>query len=670
MPSPPEPPDLEDQEAGTTTGRTAEGGEEPRPGSESAEAHYADTRVRHLSEELEDAYRRRDRREASDLSATTVVFEILDLKRRLRESGQLHAGDFLADRYKLLEMVGRGSYADVWRATDRESEEVVAVKVLHQRHAGDRARRRRYFRGVRQMARLRHPGIVEVFERHGEDEGWHFFVMEDLSGGDLREAISSRVLTPADRLRLVLEVGDALVFTHQRERAHRHVKPSNILFDAEGRPKLTDFDLVPSIDARTAVLGTILYAAPEVMQGAAGEDVKVDVYGLGMTTAFLLHGEDLPLEALRDASAFVLSLDAPETVLAALARAVTHDPEDRFDSVDAFCRELREGLSVLEEGPKPPADEVEVERAPALVEALTAVTRAEHRLSGVRFAEPQPDESQPTESRAAESRAAESQPDEPQAAATPGRAGRVAEVRERIHPVDGSVLVYVPGGELSLGADDLSEWEKPVHRVRLSPFWIGKYPVTNRQYRRFLKASPARPEPTLWDHESFRDDRQPVVGVSWDDAMTYCRWADLALPSEAQWEAAARGDDRRRYPWGDDAPTPEHANFGQHQGHTTAVDAHPLGEGPYGTFDQAGNVWEWCLDFWNPEAYERRVGQLDPVSTSRDASFRALRGGSWDDPPGLLTAAYRFWYAAWSRVRFVGFRCVLPAAGEDGSERA
>ena len=241
---------------------------------------------------------------------------------------------------------------------------------------------------------------------------------------------------------------------------------------------------------------------------------------------------------------------------------------------------------------------------------------------------------------------------------------------ERRNEVDGTVLLYVPGGEYSLGADDISEQEKPVHRVVLSPFWIAKYPVTNEQYGRFLAASPGLREPAYWSDKQFNQPEQPVVGVSWAEAQAYCRWAGLRLPSEAQWEAAARGSDGRRYPWGADEPTPELANFGNREGRTTPVGSYPKGAGPFGALDQAGNVWEWCKDVWDAAVYRGRDGERDPVnggnvvSTDVDTAVRCLRGGSWPDAAWFLAVAYRNWFGASYRRRNIGFRCVSLSVPE------
>ncbi len=558
---------------------------------------YPDDNVRELSQALEAAYLRQAELITTGDDPTAVRDEILDLRRRIREGGQLKPGDFLLEgRFKLLEPIGRGGFATVWKAFDRSVRQLVAIKVLHGQYAQDRTRRERFFRGARKMAELHHPGIVRVIEAHGEDAGYYFFAMDYAGGGDLRQAVLAGRLSPEDRLRMVLEVGDAVDFAHQHGVIHRDVKPANILLAAGDRPMLTDFDLVRAHDTtggtRTGMLGTVIYAAPELMDRPQDAGVPADVYGLGMTAIFALHGADLPLEAMRDAPAFVERIELSTPGKAALARAVAWKVEERWGSVAEFCRELRKGLG--EKAVSPPA------------------------VAG----------------------------------------------EERRHERDGTVLVYVPGGEYTLGTDDVGKEEKPVHRVRLSPYRIGKFPVTNEQYRRFLEANSDHRKPRYWDDERFNQPRQPVVGVSWDDAEAYCRWAGLLLPTEAQWEAAARGTDGRRYPWGHEEPTPEHANFDGNVGKPSEVGAYPGGAGPFGTLDQAGNVWEWCRDVWDASAYRERDGQLDPIAKIGEAAFCVLRGGSWAHEARFLAAACRLGSPAGSRVGSVGFRCVLPVGPE------
>ena len=248
-----------------------------------------------------------------------------------------------------------------------------------------------------------------------------------------------------------------------------------------------------------------------------------------------------------------------------------------------------------------------------------------------------------------------------QPAAVPAAAGpRPGE--GRVHKQTGMVLVYVPGGEYPMGADDLGDKPKPRHRARLSPFWIGKHPVTNEQFQKYLTAH-SKVNQLRWNEPRLNQRRQPIVRVSWEDASAFCVWAGLELPSEAQWEAAARGPEGRKYPWGNAEPTVELAVYGQsfETGRAQLVGSRPKGEGPFGTLDQAGNVWEWCGDAWDEQAYAGREGGVvkEPFHEQENAVARVVRGGSWSDGPECLPAAFRVGYWAKIEVRNLGFRCVL-----------
>ena len=264
---------------------------------------------------------------------------------------------------------------------------------------------------------------------------------------------------------------------------------------------------------------------------------------------------------------------------------------------------------------------------------------------------------------------------------TPPATGQVVEKALEKDPT--VVMVRVPGGDYTLGAENVyegadvsdwseenierwSSWSRPPHRVRLSGFWITKYEITNEQYRRFLDANPSVAKLEHWDNPRFNGDRQPVVGVDWDDARTYCHeWAGLDLPTEAQWEAAARGTDQRRYPWGNEEPGPELAHFDQDwgSGKPAEVGSSPRGNGPFGTSDQAGNVWEWCLDPWNEQAYIDRDGERDPIEFGHPG-IRVVRGGSWGYRARYLRSADRYRFEVLSRVYHLGFRCVGSVPSE------
>jgi len=247
------------------------------------------------------------------------------------------------------------------------------------------------------------------------------------------------------------------------------------------------------------------------------------------------------------------------------------------------------------------------------------------------------------------------------------------------HPKSGLELVFVPGGELRMGSDERAS-EQPIHRVELRPFWMGRFPVTNEQYRRFIEDT-GRDAPGLWTDDKYNGPRQPVVGVSWEDARAFAEWAgtDLAatgrgrfeLPSEAQWEYAARGPairgaGGRRYPWGDQEPTPELANYDASKiGRPTPVGSYPKGVSWCGIEDLAGNVWEWCADHWH-DTYVDAPDDGSAWMSDEGLAPRVIRGGGWGNDAVGLCGAFRL--GGLPRFRGVdrGFRVVLSAVSPAG----
>ncbi|WP_437625203.1 protein kinase domain-containing protein [Sorangium sp. So ce1151] len=316
-------------------------------GALAATLREAEEAIRAIDRQIAAAQKRRVRLQAAGSSTAEVDEEIVDLRRRRREGGQLHVGEELSDgRYLLLERIGRGGFATVWRALDAgRGDQPVAIKVLHSNLAGDEGRRERFFRGARAMAELDHPGVVRILEPKGEDGGWHYFVMELVEGEDVYSAVIGKRL-PAERvIPMILRAGEAISFAHGRGLVHRDVKPANILLDAEGTPRLTDFDLVWARDTtggtRSGAMGTFLYAAPELMHRPQDADARADVYGLGMTAVFCLHGGELPPIMMRYPGRVLERLPCSDAVRKVLERAIEFEASERFPDVAAFCEGLR-----------------------------------------------------------------------------------------------------------------------------------------------------------------------------------------------------------------------------------------------------------------------------------------------------------------------------------------
>jgi len=219
----------------------------------------------------------------------------------------------------------------------------------------------------------------------------------------------------------------------------------------------------------------------------------------------------------------------------------------------------------------------------------------------------------------------------------------------------GHPLCHVPAGPFWMGSDTGPADERPRHRVVLADYWIDRHPVTNRQFVAFAQETGFAGGEWRKAFAPGKEDH-PVVFVSWDDARAYAEWCGKRLPTEAEWEKTARGSDGRRYPWGDrwDGTRCNVSGRG-----TTPVDAHPEGASPFGCLDMAGNVFEWCSDWYDP-GYYRASPESAPTGPETGES-RVVRGGSWNDDQDLARAAYRGYYHPVSRSVDVGFRVLLSS---------
>jgi formylglycine-generating enzyme required for sulfatase activity len=222
---------------------------------------------------------------------------------------------------------------------------------------------------------------------------------------------------------------------------------------------------------------------------------------------------------------------------------------------------------------------------------------------------------------------------------------------------DGAEMVLVPAGEFTMGSDEYDD-EKPIHRVYLDAFYIDTYETTNALYERFARAT-GRPLPRYWRDATANAPSQPVTGVTWDDADAYCTWAGKRLPTEAEWEKAARGTDSRTYPWGQHWDA-RRANSDHGAGKAAAVGSYVDGASPYGAHDMAGNVWEWVADSYAEDYYRRSPSRNPPGP--EPSTVRVARGGSWSSVPVLLRTANRFSTRSDVRTLYIGFRCAKPAS--------
>ncbi|MBI3269358.1 MAG: SUMF1/EgtB/PvdO family nonheme iron enzyme [Planctomycetes bacterium] len=615
---------------------------------------------------------------------------------RLQEQVELQwrrrpEGSVLRDEFKLVRELGEGSFGVVWLADQFKLSRRVAIKFMSWRYVEDREFVRRFEREAEAAARLKHPNAVQVLTI-GEDAGRPFLVMEYVEGENLQTLLErGKRLSVGECVELGRAVAAALVAAHAVGLVHRDVKPENIFRTRAGEVKLGDFGLV-KVDAASTLtldhvaLGTPLYMPPEQQRDAAAVDLRADLYALGGTLFHLLTGRPPYVAAgafdvmkLHREAAIPSAREAeppvPVELDAILRRLLAKRPEDRFQRASEVVEALS-GLGV-----------VQVLDSTGTAGRQDAASQAAHVASTMVLPRPEgaaparvPEPSERVHGEPPVRQPARDLLEDP-SQATPlrerielaERLGRSGDPRLGATPMD-IPLVEVPGGRSRIGLDT-SPWdgEQPEHEVEVAAFRIGRFPITNQQYHAFVAAKRHRqPDPQVivgayrvWENgrPSINRLTHPVVGVAWRDAVAYCRWISEVtgrphrLPTEAEWERAARGTDGREFPWGNEWREGLANESSLGLGGTTPVGVFPAGASPSECLDMAGNVWEWCSSLYRKYPYDARDGREDAAA----GGARVLRGGAWDSGSLLVRAACRGDIAPGARSDRVGFRVVVGA---------
>lgn len=242
--------------------------------------------------------------------------------------------------------------------------------------------------------------------------------------------------------------------------------------------------------------------------------------------------------------------------------------------------------------------------------------------------------------------------------------------KTRRNTKDDAEMVFVPAGEFTMGSDSGEPEERPAHKVKLDAYWIYKNPVTVAQYKQFCHETghPMPPKPERWASKKWDwEDDHPIVNVTWKDATEYCNWAKVRLPTEAEWEKAARGSEGFLYPWGNEFDPNKlwrsRENFGGvgEREKTARVESFTNGASPYGALDMAGNVWQWVADLYD-EGYYKDAPKQNPTGPASNTGERVIRGGSWSDvDPTTFRSSHRFSFNPEAYDENLGFRCALSA---------
>ena len=678
-------------------------------------------------------------------------------------------------RYHIVEHLGQGGMAVVYKAYDTRLERDVAIKVIRMENFAPlivENMLKRFEREGKSLAKMLHPNIVPIHD-YGEYEGSPYIVMAYIPGGTLKNQIG-KPIQYIKASRLLAPIARALDYAHSKGVLHRDVKPANILITAEGIPMLSDFGVAKFIEGKEgntltssgAGIGTPEYMAPEQCLGKK-VDARTDVYALAIVLYELLTGRkpytaDTPMGVIHKQISDPLPHPAqftsgiPEMVENILFKALAKDPEDRYVNMAEFATML-EKISTIENH-FTPQSRVLTENPP--LEAVGgAVYQAETEEKDnqlpptikqppapLLFSEnPTPLVINQRPFRQAEMDQTLDRPSPVETTPIPAKDRDPANRKKRIGlsrglgfvlagglllvlltggiwlvgnniiaiPVsalpgkfssffstivpqitpqgigsskvsdkDGMKLMYVSAGDFQMGSTDAQfqlavlncekytrpasncqGWfslEKPVHRVYLDAFWIDQTEVTNAMYAKCVSTGSCQAphDSSSQTRKSYYGDSQfadyPVIHVDWFQADTYCKWAGRSLPTEAQWEKAARGTDGRTYPWGEEiadqkANTPPNSSLKD----TTSVSSYKAGASPYGALDMAGNVSQWVADWISPysDGYQR-----NPTGPESGKS-RVIRNGSFQNWDFFVRSAYRIVDSPADQNSYTGFRC-------------
>jgi serine/threonine-protein kinase len=513
----------------------------------------------------------------------------------VRRSLDYGPSDRISERYVIETQIGKGGMGVVYRAHDTLVEETVALKFMNPELLRTERGQQLFIREAQIARRLRHENIVAVHDVSWTQDGILYLSMEYAEGQSLRNYLR-RYRTE----RRYVDVRVAVAFLRQilaaLEFAHRTVIHRDI--------------------------------KPENVMILSGERVKVLDFGL----AKVAHEELLQGQPGGPAS--------PRGIIGTLAYAAPEQRRGQTTDLRADVYAVGLLMHELLTLRTPMDDPVTVTKvrndvSPSLL-AILAKALAEGKEQRWQSAR---------EFRIALEQAFEESYRKP--------VDHIA-VPDRIEPASTAGMVFLEGGSFLMGSNDVRE-EAPEEEVYVAPFWMDIYPVTVAQYGAYLEAT-GGPEPRYWRDPQYNGPNQPIVGVSWAEACAYAAWLGKSLPTETQWEFAARGKENRKYPWGHLPPDPNLCNFGDYLGMPSIVTMHDGGRSPDGLYDLAGNVMEWTLDSYLPYSALRR----NPNATA-NPPLRALRGGCWSSPVGELTCTARKGLFPETRANTVGFRCVLPA---------
>jgi formylglycine-generating enzyme required for sulfatase activity/tRNA A-37 threonylcarbamoyl transferase component Bud32 len=543
----------------------------------------------------------------------------------------------IGENYKIEKTLGAGGFAVVYLARDLNLKRKLAIKVLSPDLITSKTVLERFRREAETVAQLSHPHIVPL-HFIGQKDDLLYLAMECIDGGSLADWIErDGKLATGDVVRIISEVASALGYAHKRGVIHRDIKPHNVLIEAEtGRTLVTDFGIArtaegSSLTASGMMVGTPAYLSPEQVTGAP-TDHRADIYALGVMSYEMLTGQPpftgptptaVLMKRLSGTPTPIAKLrpDTPQILRDVIDGMLAQNPDERFQSGAEIVRAL--GGATPVSGHHGTAEMVMRNRQKkrslrnlwitvGFVAVLGAAALAWTLMSGG---------ARPT----------------------------------TVAAVD-SGMVLIPAGAYTIGTDSGDANSRPAHSVQLAAFGLDSLEVAVEDYAKYV-ATGAAPQP--WSGAQ-PDGRWPVTQVLFAEAGGYCLWKHRdggRLPTEEEWEAAARGIEARAYPWGNQFEFGMANTQSAQRKSPAPVGSFPRGRSPQGVRDLIGNVWEWTSSRW--AAYPGGT----PISNAE--GYYVIRGGAYNMPDQSATATRRGAGKPTSESRasdlaWTGFRCAMP----------
>lgn len=632
-------------------------------------------------------------------------------------------GQMLDGRYRLESVLGRGGMGVVYRATHIHLDTQCAVKVLHPELVSNQAAIERFRREARAAGRIQHPNAIQVTDFGVAQDGVVYLVMEMVQGDTLRDVLKKeKKIVPARAIEMMLQVCAAVHEAHEKGVIHRDLKPDNIILQAGTMPerlKVLDFGIAKLREREASgesrvlgeaprefektlteagmLIGTPQYMSPEQCR-AKKLDPRSDIYSLGVIAYEMLGGRlpftgETPIEVVLK---HIKELPPPlrevnpeisPALEGVVMRSLEKDANARQSTTAEFAEELK---AAMQGAAPPPALQQKAKAGSAKAAPDDRKTVVQPRLSAASISE-QAASARPIASKAAAEVAADQGTGGgmpkwliPAAAAgvlllavvawlifkgggEPAQGGASSGQMASAAATDGMVLIE--GGTFTMGTNNGRRInglniEGPAREMSVKSFYLDKFEVTNKQYKEFVDATSYTP-PQNWNYNGSyapEDANLPVTWVTWNDAVAYAAWRRKRLPTEEEWEYAARsGGKNFLYPWGDQY-TAGQANV--HEGGPKKTRPAPVGTyskdvNVWGIYDLAGNVSEWVQN--NFRLYDGKPSDFD--------RFKVNRGGHFTDDATLATAVVRWADAADSKAEattlsVTGFRCALDAGNK------